>query len=199
AGSTRRDVAAVANHDWIHEMLVQVIDILDDAILQRRAHGDVVEEGQVLHVLAQPDSSSVRTDGRSELRGEEHYRKALVHAAEPAGIDLAEADGAGLHELLEHDAILTLLARRDANRRDGASDGCVAEDVVGTRGLLDPPRVERRQLADPVDRLADVPDLVGIHHELALRPDLGPNECSASQVVTPVAADLDLEVRPALL
>ena len=41
------------------EMLVQVIDILHDPILQRACHGDVVEDRQVLDILAEPDASCV--------------------------------------------------------------------------------------------------------------------------------------------
>jgi hypothetical protein len=105
---------------------MQMVHVLEDTILEGSAHGDVVEDGEVLHVLAQPDAPGVWTDRDSKLRSEQHHRQALVHAAEPARIELTEADRAGLHELLEHDAVLTLLAGRDADRRNGASDGGVA-------------------------------------------------------------------------
>src|SRR5436305_1586921 len=51
----RRQVAAVAHHNGIDKVLVQVIHVLDHTILERGADGDVVEQREVLHVLAQPD------------------------------------------------------------------------------------------------------------------------------------------------
>ena len=52
-----------------------------------------------------------------------------------------------LEELLEDHAVLHVLARRDADRRDLATDARVAEHIVGARRLLDPPRVVRAQHA----------------------------------------------------
>jgi L-fuconate dehydratase len=46
----------------------------------------------VLHVLAQADAARVRADGDAEARGEQQHGEHLVHAAEPAGVDLTEAD-----------------------------------------------------------------------------------------------------------
>lgn len=47
-----------------------------------------------------------------KLLGHEVHGKDLVHAAQPAGVDLAVVDGAGLKELLEDHTIVTHLARR---------------------------------------------------------------------------------------
>src|SRR5213592_1920573 len=54
---------AIANHDGVHKMLVQVIHVLDDAILERPTDADVVEDRKVLHVLAQPHAAGMRADG----------------------------------------------------------------------------------------------------------------------------------------
>src|SRR5206468_1031821 len=59
----RRHVAAVTNDHRVQEMLVQVVHVLDDAVLERGAHADVVEDREVLHVLAQPDPAGVRAHG----------------------------------------------------------------------------------------------------------------------------------------
>ena len=80
-------------------MLVQVVDVLDDSVLERGAHRDVVEDRKVLHVLAQSDAAGVRADGHAKLRREKHHGETLVDTTESAGIDLAEPDRVGLHEL----------------------------------------------------------------------------------------------------
>ena len=64
-----------------------------------------------------------------------------------------------------------VLAGRDRDRRDAAGDRGVAEHVVGAGRLLDPGEVERRESVDPLDRLGDVPALVGVDRD----PDVGPD------------------------
>ena len=46
-----------------------------------------------------------------------------------------------LEQLLEDHAVLNVLARSNADRGHLAADARVAEHVVGTRRLLDPPRI----------------------------------------------------------
>src|SRR2546427_4067985 len=127
------------------------------------------------------------------------FRSHLIDAAQPAAIDLAEADRARLHELLEDHAILALLSGRNADGRDSPGDRGVAEHVVRAGRLLDPPGIEPRQLAHPGDRLAHVPHLVGVEHELPVRPDLPPHQGGPSHVVLKIAPHLDLEVPPSPL
>src|SRR5690606_708996 len=122
----------------------------------------------------------VWTDRDTGLRCHQQYAEDLVHTAQPAGVDLTEADRVGLEKLLEDDAVLTVLAGGDPYRRDCPGDGRVAEDVIRAGGLLDPPGVEAGQLAHPGDRLIDVPGLVGIDHQLPVGPDLLANERDAS-------------------
>src|SRR3954454_1858968 len=57
------------------------------------------------------------------------------------------------------------------------------------------------ELGEPLrvrDRLLDVPDLVGVHHQEAVRADLLADQRGAAQVVLQRAADLHLHVAPAL-
>ena len=142
AGRLGRDVAAVADHDRIDEMLVQVIDELGDAIVHAARHGDVIEHRQVLHQLAQPDAARMRTDRHAELRRHQDHCEVLVDAAEAATVDLAEVDGPRLQELLEHDAVGAVLACGHADRPHRLRGSPHAEDVVGAGLLLDPPRIE---------------------------------------------------------
>src|SRR3954453_22532783 len=58
----RREVAAADDPDRVDEVLVQVVDELAEAVLERRADRDEVEHGHVLRVLAQPHAAGVRTE-----------------------------------------------------------------------------------------------------------------------------------------
>src|SRR5204863_6084595 len=104
AGCRRREVPASDNPYRVDEMLVQVIDELADAVVERGSDCDVVEHRHVLRVLAEADAAGVRADRYPELRREQHDRKHLVHAPEPAAVELAHVDCAELQQLLEDDA-----------------------------------------------------------------------------------------------
>jgi hypothetical protein len=77
-------------------VLVQVVDVLHHPPVQAGAHPQVVEDGQVLDVLAEPDAAGVRADRHPELRGQQQLGEDLVDPADPAGVDLHDADRVGL-------------------------------------------------------------------------------------------------------
>jgi len=141
-----------------------MVDPLHDAALERAADRDVVEEREMLHVLAQPDAAGVRADGNAELGRQQQDGDRLVDAADAARIELADVDRARLEELLEDHAVLDVLTGRHADGCDLAPDAGVPEHVVGARGLLDPPRLVHAQAAHRGDGLLDAPDLVRVHH-----------------------------------
>src|SRR5499427_10078578 len=138
----RRDVVSVADHHRVDEVLVQVLDVLENPVLERAAHRDVIKERDVLHILAESDAAGVRADRNAELRRHEEDCKYLVESPQAAAVELAEPDGLRLKELLEHDTVLAVLAGRDRDRRDRTRDGGMAENVVGARRLLDPVGLE---------------------------------------------------------
>src|SRR6266508_3100604 len=142
AGRERQAVAPAPHDRGFAEVLVQVVDPLDHAVLERPAHGDEVKRREVLDVLAETDAPGMRADGDSKLRGEEQHGYRLVHAAEPAPVALADVDRLCLEELLEDDPVLDVLAGGDPDRRDRAADPGVPEHVVRARRLLDPPRIQ---------------------------------------------------------
>jgi hypothetical protein len=43
---------AISDHSRIDEMLMEMVDILDNPVIGRASHAQVVEYRQVLHVLA---------------------------------------------------------------------------------------------------------------------------------------------------
>src|SRR5437899_397683 len=101
-----RDVTAVANDNRVEEVLVEVLDVLEDAVFERPADRDVIEQRDVLHVLAKADPAGMWADRHAELGRQEVHRQHLVQAAEAACIQLAEADRLSLEELLADHAIL---------------------------------------------------------------------------------------------
>ena len=82
----------------MQEVLVQVVNPLDDAVVERAADRDVVEHREVLDVFAQADAAGMRADGDAELGGEQDDRERLVDAADAAGVELADVDRLGLEE-----------------------------------------------------------------------------------------------------
>ncbi len=140
----------------------------------------------------------MRTHRHAKFGCHQHHREDLVHSAKPRRVDLTDGDRIRLQELLEHHPVLAVLAGGDLDRRHRAGDGGVAEHIVGTGRLLNPPWIEARQLLHPGDRLVDIPDLVGVHHQLALGTDLFADDPCPSSIVLQVAADFLFEVGPAL-
>src|SRR3972149_2309359 len=162
-GTSGSEIASFFDAHRILEVLVKVIDVLDHAILHAAAHRDVVEEREMLHVLAETDAAGMRTDRDSELRRHEKHRDHFVHSSETAGIDLTVADGLRAPELLEHHPVVAVLSRGDTDGRDRARDSRVAEDIVRVRGLFDPVGLEARQGLHVRYRLVNIPHLVRAH------------------------------------
>src|SRR5216684_951654 len=127
----RRQIVTVPDRSRKDKVFVKMIDVLDDAILKRGANRYVVDERKVLDIFAQANAAGMRAHGYAELRRHQHHRKHFVHAAEPAAINLAKADGAGLQELFEDHSILAVFSGGDANWRDGLRDFRVAQNIIG--------------------------------------------------------------------
>src|SRR6185312_6493073 len=188
----RRKISAAADPDRVEEMVVEMVHELDGPILHRAADGDVIGHGEVLHELAEADTSSVRKNPDAELRGHQQDGEILVDTAHASGIDLHQVHGLCLEELLESDAVVRVLSCGDRDRSDRVSDRGVAEDVIGIRRLLGPGDAEIRKCPQPGDRSRHVPTLVGIDR----KPDVGPNwparDTATTDVLRDVATDLYL-------
>src|SRR2546421_11378535 len=91
-----RHVAPTFDDDRVHKIVVQVGHVLDNAVLQRAADRDVVEERKMLHIFRQANAAGVWTDRDAELGGHEENRQDLVYPTDAASIDLADANGVGL-------------------------------------------------------------------------------------------------------
>ena len=77
-------------------MLVQVVHLLEGPVLKGSANVDVVEDREVLHVLAQADAARVRAVRHPKLLGHQENGEDLVDAPKATGVYLAEAYGVRL-------------------------------------------------------------------------------------------------------
>lgn len=188
---------AVLDDGGVGEVLVEVVDVLDDAVLAAAGHRDVVEHRQVLHQLAQSDATGVGADRDAVLGREQQDGEVLVHPGDPCGVDLDEVDRAGLEQLLEHDPVGDVLAGGDLDRLPGPH-GCVAEHVVGTGRFLDPVRVVGGERLHPLHRVGHVPSLVGVDGDPDAGSDRPAGDRQPADVVVQVGADLELDLGEAV-
>ena len=89
ARAGRRPVAAALDDERLHHVLVEVVGVLDHAVVEAAADGDVVEHREVLHVLAQADAAGVRAHRHAVLGGQQQHGDHLVDPAEAAAVELA--------------------------------------------------------------------------------------------------------------
>src|ERR1043165_2069736 len=94
-----------------------MINVFGDAILEGRAHGDVIEQREMLNVFAKAYPTRVWTHRHLELCGHQNHRQDFVDTGETATVDLAEANRIRLQKLFEDHAILASLTGRHADRR----------------------------------------------------------------------------------
>ena len=136
----------------------------------------------------------MRTDGNLKLSCQQHDGEQLIDASHSTRVDLAKLHASTLQELLEHDPIGNRFTGRHSNRRDGFGDGRMSQDIVGGRRLLDPERIEPGQFLHLGDCLGNIPDLIGIHHQVTVLADLFSNQRGASNVVLKVRSHLHFEM-----
>ena len=123
---------SVSDNYWVDKMFVQMIDKFDSALIARSTNGDVIENRKMLNILTQPDSARVRTNRHTEFRRHQQNRDDFVDARQTTAVQLTKTDGICLKELFEHYTVLTMFAGRHADRRKGAGDCGVTENIVGT-------------------------------------------------------------------
>src|SRR5438094_7244699 len=72
----------------------------------------------------------------------------------------------------------------------------MAEYIVRAGRLLDPPGFKLGQAPHIADRLLDIPDLVGIHHELSLPTDFLTENAGTANICLNIAAYLLFKMSP---
>lgn len=83
----------------------------------------------------------------------QHHSHDFIQTTKTTSIHLDVIQRLGLQELLEHDAILTVLASGDFDvvLAKGGADIGVAEDVVGGGGFFDEPGLELFEMLHVLD------------------------------------------------
>ena len=175
-------------------MLVQVIDELDPLVVLFPRDRHVVDHRQMLHIFAQPDASGMRPHRQAELGCHQLHRQHLVQPAQAATVDLHEVDGPVGDELLEQNPVLAHLARRHLDRGNGLADLAMAEHVVGAGRFLDEQWPREGEGANPFDGLIDLPDLVGVDHDVRGLAQFLAGDRQAPDVVVEAAPHLELGV-----
>src|SRR5258707_15122476 len=150
----------------------------------------------MLYILAQADATGVRADRDAELCGHQHDGEIFVDAGDSAAIDLADIDGSGLEELLEHDTVVTVFAGGDTCGCRLAANTGVTEDVVRAGRLFHPPGLQLGELAGAGDGFGDSPLLIGVDHHAVVGADGGAHDATPAYVVFGIAANLELEMHP---
>src|SRR5438552_446237 len=121
-GRRWRHVAVAFHHHRSDEVFMKMIYVFQYAILQRPTDGDIVEDRKMLYILTQAHSTSMWTNRHPELCRHEQHGQHLIDAAQATAIDLAETNGAGLQQLLVHDAAVAVFAGGHPDRRNRAGD-----------------------------------------------------------------------------
>src|SRR5277367_883771 len=152
----------------------------------------------MLHILAEPYASRMWANGNIEFRGHQDYCQVLVDPSQATAIDLADVDGACLHELLEHNSVMAMFAGSNAHGRHLAPDARMAQNVIRTRRFFHPPWIDLGEHPRSFNGLVHVPLLVGVHHQPVLRPDSVAHYSRTPQVADGITAHHQLDVRPSL-
>src|SRR5260370_1374648 len=116
----------------------------------------------MLDKLTQTDTTSVWAHGDAKLSGQQQVRDILVDAGYSSRVDLENVDGLGLQKLFEHHPVLHDFSSRDLDWSDSPPDRGMPEDIVCAGGLLDPIRIVGSEFGHPLNRLSDVPFLIGV-------------------------------------
>src|SRR5579863_2108651 len=130
----------------INKMFMKMIYKFNDTIFERCRYTQIVKDRKVLHAFAQANSPSMRANRDVEFSGHQKYREVFVDACNPATVDLTDIHCARLHELLEHDSIVAMLPRCDANGGNLSANAGVAQNVVRASWFFHPPGIQFSQL-----------------------------------------------------
>lgn len=92
-------------------------------------------------IFAQPYTTSMRTNRHTELRSHEQNAQDFIDTGKSTTVNLNDIDRVCLQQLFEDHSVVGVFAGSDADsvRLQSFTDGCVTENVVRSRRLLDKP------------------------------------------------------------
>ena len=68
----RNHVSSAANRDWMPEVLVEVVHVFDHSVFHRAGDAKEIEDRKMLNILAQADTTNMRTNRNAELRSHQN-------------------------------------------------------------------------------------------------------------------------------
>src|SRR5215469_7567525 len=137
-------------------------------------------------------------DWNTKFGSHEKNCQNLVYSSDTAGIDLADANGIGLEELLENNTILHMLASSNADWCNGPCYCSMAKNIIRASWFFNPEGVKFRQLLHGSDSFFHLPHLVCIEHQYVLRSDLFAHYTSTTQIILWTQPNFQFEVLPAV-
>ncbi len=163
---------------------MEVVDVLDHPAVERAADRDVVDHGQVLDELAQPDAAGMGADRDAELGGHQQDRDDLVHARRGGHASIWQiAIASAWNSCLNMTRLWTcspVATRIGATARAIAAWPRMSSGLVGSSIQYGS---NSAQLGHPGDRLVDVPALVGVDRHHRVRADLLADDPRAPAVI----------------
>jgi len=152
-----------------------------------------------LDQFAQTNAAGMRVDADAEFSSHQENRQILVDAPDAGSIDLDDIHRASLEELFEHHPVVSMFARGHGHRRDTLANGCVPQNVIRARRLLDPCDVEFSELPQPRNGRADIPALIGIDGQCHRMADGTARNATAANVIIDVGTHFDLDRAKAIV
>src|SRR6478672_12752782 len=137
----------------------------------------------MLNILTQTHTSSVRTNRHTKLPGHQQHREHFIHSAQTTTVDLTKTDRTGLHELLEHHTILTVFTCGHSDWFDCASNARMSQHIVRRCRFFNPVWTKLRELFHVTNGFTNLPNLIGIHHQFAVPPNLISNQPGSSKII----------------
>src|SRR5690242_2255336 len=135
---------------------MQMVNIFERPPIKRSRQRHIVKKGIVLRKFGQPYPTTMRAHRYPGLCRHKHDDKHLTRSGEPRYVKLTEVNRFGLKELLEHNAVGAMFARRNtkAHGADNTCDPRVAGNIIWMEGFLDPARAQHRKGLQPMSSIA---------------------------------------------
>ncbi|MNS87827.1 hypothetical protein D3C72_1217820 [compost metagenome] len=173
---------------------MQVIDVFDHPSFVGTGNAQIVDHRQMLNVFTQPHASGMRTHRQVVFSRHQHHRQHFIDAPQATGVDLNYVNRFTHDELLEHNAVLAHLAGGNLDRMNPFANATVSFDIIRAGGLFDKPGLGECQMFNPRDGVVDLPDLVGVDHQLTIGADDLASNAHAADIVFQISPHLQLQV-----
>src|SRR5690606_14688582 len=126
-------------------MLMKMIHILYNAILKTTADSNKINHGQMLNILTQTHSPSMRTNRNIKFCSHQEYTKYFIYTPYPTTSNLSNIHSTALKKLLKHDPVLAMFSCSHFDRRYSFCNSAMTYDIIGASRFFNPPRIKTGQ------------------------------------------------------